>query len=220
MGGGPPAVLPVLWAWPLSVPVGGGPPARSPHASCARSGRSRGPPWPCRHPPAPRPGPATAHGHRSQALWSRRRPPHRRHRGGWRVVWCVVSLPCQAPPPPVNFARNSPATCSNIEFTSLELQRFRMASKSDRGKLCATFGQCWPSCRVLSRSRACVSQPARALLWCARCGEEALFWIGTVLLDSLFTYPERDNLSSLVVCASPAACLLCRSGGFARHEAP
>ena len=24
----------------------------------ARSGRSRGPPWPCRHPPAPRPGPA------------------------------------------------------------------------------------------------------------------------------------------------------------------
>ena len=41
---------------PLCVPVGGGPPARSPHASCARSGRSRGPPWPCRHPPAPRPG--------------------------------------------------------------------------------------------------------------------------------------------------------------------
>ena len=46
------------WAGPLCVPVGGGPPARSPHASCARSGRSRGPPWPCRRPPAPRPGPA------------------------------------------------------------------------------------------------------------------------------------------------------------------
>ena len=45
-------------ARPLCVPVGGGPPARSPHASLmARSGRSRGPPWPCRHPPAPRPGP-------------------------------------------------------------------------------------------------------------------------------------------------------------------
>ena len=43
-------------ARPLCVPVGGGPPARSPHASFARSGRSRGPPWPCRHPPAPRPG--------------------------------------------------------------------------------------------------------------------------------------------------------------------
>ena len=46
------------WAGPLCVPVGGGPPARSPHASFARSGRSRGPPWPCRRPPAPRPGPA------------------------------------------------------------------------------------------------------------------------------------------------------------------
>ena len=39
----------------LCVPVGGGPPARSPHASFARSGRSRGLPWPCRHPPAPQP---------------------------------------------------------------------------------------------------------------------------------------------------------------------
>ena len=56
-------------AWSLCAPVGGGPPARSPHASLtARSGRSRGPPWPCRHPPAPRPCPATAHGHRSQAF--------------------------------------------------------------------------------------------------------------------------------------------------------
>ena len=86
-------------ARPLCVPVGGGPPARSPHASCARSGRSRGPPWPCRHPPAlrqmpPAPstpvgpgvltcgsvrwveaqrGPDTARGHCSRSL---RRPPH------------------------------------------------------------------------------------------------------------------------------------------------
>ena len=41
--------------WLLCAPVGGGPPARSPHASFARSGRSRGPPWPCRHPPTPQP---------------------------------------------------------------------------------------------------------------------------------------------------------------------
>ena len=35
------------WAGPLCVPVGGGPPARSPHASLAdRSGRSRSPVWP------------------------------------------------------------------------------------------------------------------------------------------------------------------------------
>ena len=45
-------------ARPLCVPVGGGPPARRPRCEpAARSGRSRGPPWPCRRPPAPRPGP-------------------------------------------------------------------------------------------------------------------------------------------------------------------
>ena len=59
------SVVMLCGALPLCVPVGGGPPARSPHASCARSGRSRGPPWPCRHPPAPRLGPVTAHGHHS-----------------------------------------------------------------------------------------------------------------------------------------------------------
>ena len=38
-----------------------------------------------------------------------------------------------------NFARNSPATSSNLEFTPLELQRFERYSKNDRGKLCATI---------------------------------------------------------------------------------
>ena len=83
------------------VPVGGAPPARSPHASCARSGRSRSPARPCRRPPAPwqfppvsstpvepgvlmigsaclleaRPGPAAAHRHRGQAPQASRRPP-------------------------------------------------------------------------------------------------------------------------------------------------
>ena len=47
--------------------------------------------------------------------------------------------PRQVPLSSSNFARNSPAACSNIEFISLELQRFRAVSKSDRGKLCATF---------------------------------------------------------------------------------
>ena len=52
-------------AGPLCVPVGGGPPARSPHASlAARSGRSRSPARPRHRPPAPRPGPAAA-SHRS-----------------------------------------------------------------------------------------------------------------------------------------------------------
>ena len=49
-----------------------------------------------------------------------------------------------------NFARNSSAACSNIEFVSLELQRFRAVSKNDRGKLCAKFVWRWPRQRVLA----------------------------------------------------------------------
>ena len=60
------------WAGPLCVPVGGGPPARSPHASCARSGRSRSPARPCRRPPAPRPGPPVSS---TPAVRRHHRPP-------------------------------------------------------------------------------------------------------------------------------------------------
>jgi len=66
-----------------------------------------------------RPGPAAAHRHRDQA-----------------------------PPLPINFARNSPAACSNIECASLELQRFWGVSKNDHDKLRATFGQCGLCCRL------------------------------------------------------------------------
>ena len=51
--------------WPAlkgraAVCAGGRRPAReiATREPAARSGRSRGPPWPCRRPPAPRPGPA------------------------------------------------------------------------------------------------------------------------------------------------------------------
>ena len=40
---------------------------------------------------------------------------------------------------PKNVARNSPAAPSNIEFASLELQRFPAVSKNYRLKLCAKF---------------------------------------------------------------------------------
>ena len=83
------------------------PPARSPHASFARSGRSRSPPVPS--------GP-------SGAL----------HTSGARSLMCALrvdSLSGQAPPLPINFARNSPAACSNIECASLELQRFGASRK-------------------------------------------------------------------------------------------
>ena len=78
-------------------------------ALCARGRR------PAREPSAPRafgsarrlearPGPAAAHGHRSQALRSLRRPPHQ-----WSRVCCwlarrVGSKPGQAPPPPTGAA--------------------------------------------------------------------------------------------------------------------
>ena len=69
-------------------------------------------------------GVVAARGHRSQAL---RRPPAPFTPVGLGhslVARCVVSKPGRALPPPINFARNSPATCSNIEFATLELQRF------------------------------------------------------------------------------------------------
>ena len=52
---------------PLCVPVGGGPPASRPRRELRSARRLEA-----------RPGPATAHGHRSLALRSLRRPPHRR----------------------------------------------------------------------------------------------------------------------------------------------
>ena len=51
-----------------------------------------------------RPGSAAAHGHRSQALRSLRRPPCQWGLVCWRVVWCVASLSGQAPPPPTGTA--------------------------------------------------------------------------------------------------------------------
>ena len=79
---GPAAVLSVLWAGPLCVPVGGGPPASRPRRELRLARRLEA-----------RPGPATAHRHRGRSL---RRPPHRRRLACWRVDWCVVSKPSQA----------------------------------------------------------------------------------------------------------------------------
>ena len=197
----------------LVVPVGGGPPASRPRRELRSARRLEA-----------RPGPATAHGHRSQALRcpSRRWPLLLRYRRGspamshviplqvfqtlnserWNCnvfgrsrkmtegnyvrllfggsplvealpglpvpfmpvlpgvsvcLWCLLSgvlpclwccwcsgrrrpLLCEVPEWfPSNVARNSPASISNIEFRTLELQRFRAVSKNDRGKLRATF---------------------------------------------------------------------------------
>ena len=88
----------------------------------------------------------------ARALRSLRRPPHQWGRVADR---CVVSIPGQAPLLPINFARNSPAACSNIEFASLELQRFWGVSKNDHDKLRAKFGRRW--CRCCPRAPRQVS---------------------------------------------------------------
>ena len=63
---------------------------------------------------------------------------------GLRLTTFVTSAahwsPGQAPPPPINFARNSPVVCSIIEFALLELQRFWGVSKNDHDKLRAKCG--------------------------------------------------------------------------------
>ena len=103
--------------------MGGGPPARRPRRELRSARRLEA-----------RPGPATAHGHRSLA------------RGRYdpdlpRTSSCLPSITVEAATSwlPKNVARNSPAISSNFEFTSLELQRFRVVSKNDRGKLRAKF---------------------------------------------------------------------------------
>ena len=144
-----PAPLMVLLVAPRVLRAPEGPAAREARASLRSAPRLEARPCPP-VPPAPstpvepgvlmigsarrlvvRPGPATAHGHRSQAPRCLRSPPHRRRlrcrRVARRVVTAQVSRPdltCRIAETVPNFARNSPATISNIEFVSLELQRF------------------------------------------------------------------------------------------------
>ena len=143
------------WAGLLGVPVGGGPPARRPRCELRSARRLEA-----------RPGPATAHGHRSPALRSLRRPPHQ-----WRLVadaW------------------------------------FGASSRSPVGP--------YRRPRAPQPGPPAPSGPSGVLLWCACSGEEALFWIGTALLDSLLTYPERNNLFRLLFPIQFGG--VCRPGGL------
>ena len=86
------ALLGCLWprwcsgrrrARPLCVPVGGGPPASRPHRELRSARRLEA-----------RPGPATAHRHRGQALRTLRRPPHQ---WGWVAVNSPARPRCRPP---------------------------------------------------------------------------------------------------------------------------
>ena len=81
--------------------------------------------------------PATAHRHCGSSL---RCLPHQ-----WGLVCCWLARR-QLWLSTSNFARNSSMTHSNIEFASLELQRFWGISKNDHDKLRAKFGWRWCRC--------------------------------------------------------------------------
>ena len=102
-----PASLMVLLVAPRVFRAPEGPAAREARASLRSAPRLEA--RPC--PPVP-PAPSTPVGP-----------------GRGRVPQLCASKPGQAPPPPINFARNSPAAFSSIEFASLELQRFGVSRK-------------------------------------------------------------------------------------------
>ena len=88
-------------------------PAREPSAPRASLGASsRSPARPRRRPRAPQPGPATAHGRRSQALRTLRHPPHQ---WGWGAdVWlCVSSRSLARPRRRPRAPQPGPAFCSS-----------------------------------------------------------------------------------------------------------
>ena len=99
----------VCWrAGLLCVPVGGGPPASRPRCELRSARRLEA-----------RPGPATADGHRSQALRSLRRPPHRRH---------LVCWPGLAPPPPTGTTARPRALAGLVVSSALCRRSLPMGS--------------------------------------------------------------------------------------------
>ena len=119
-----------------------------------------------------RPGPAATHGH--------------------------LSL---APLSSSNFARNSPVAYSNIEFVSLELQRFWAVSKSDRGELCAKFVWRWPCERVLAQPTGRSLHRGR-VLWILRCLplHTCGAWSVVVLASSISASRSVQNSPCSVFC--------------------
>ena len=77
-------------------------------------------------------------------------------------------------PIPSNLARNSPAAPSNIEFASLELQRFRAVSKNNQIKLCAKFVWARPAIARRRRGKA-LPPPTGTSAWSGSRGLSGAF---------------------------------------------
>ena len=74
-----------------------------------------------------------------------------------------------------NLARNSPAAPSNIEFASLELQRFPAVSKNYRLKLCAKFVWARPAIARRRRGKA-LPPPTGTSAWSGSRGLSGAFF--------------------------------------------
>ena len=128
-------------AWSLCVPVGGDPPVSRPRRELRSARRLEARPCPrsLRRPPhqwclvavcargwRPACEPSALRASLGASPRCPARPPAQRHRGVTRCpqVSCPA-LACRIAEPTLNFARNSPATISNSELRSLELQRFQ-----------------------------------------------------------------------------------------------
>ena len=103
-------------------------------------------------------------------------------------------------PIPSNLARNSPAAPSNIEFASLELQRFRMVSKNYRLKLCAKFVWAGPAFARRRRGQA-PSQGLAVLTGPSGPGECRIFVGGFAPLGA--SLRRVAGVSRLSWCNSP-----------------
>ena len=200
---------------------------------------SRSPARPCHRPPAPRPGPAATHGHCSQTLLALFTPvgpgvlvgggpPASRPR---RELCSVRRL--EASPGPEAISAISHVIPLRLVQT-LNLHRWncnvfvwsRKVTVGNYVRLLVSAGPPAAFCAAAGPASRSPPMPSGTLLWCARCGEEALFWIGTALLDSLLTYPERNNLSRLLfpiqfggVC-QPGGLLAAWQWGVLRHAKP
>ena len=199
------------WARLLGAPVGGGPPARSPHASLtARSGRSRSPARPRRRPRPPQPGPsvpppptaaaarprleawpgpAGAHGRRSQApSRSLARPLWRRPQISAQTT--LVSTSCSIP----SARNNSPCVACCL----LVCEKIRPAGAKEAKNAvfrCAgrTFSRfcCGVGCAGRTFSRNCCRTGARGEFctgFGARCGTKFSL-LGVVVVDAVQSSP-------------------------------
>ena len=93
---------------------------------------------------------------------------------------------------PDNVARNSPAAAPNLDFASLELQRFGQCSKNDRGELRATFIRRGPVIPPWPRFAPAVAAP-----W-SRCSPVGALLAGGVWCVARSGPPGPQCLSLLI----------------------